>query len=127
MPGDQRKCDCGAVILSTGKPGRPSKKCPACRTPATVREIGSARSASTPSTDGPTLEEVTREELAEAGRDRSRQGVLALQLARRLDGSATATGSALAALTAAFTKAMDAALADAKPVGDVIDAIFGAG
>lgn len=66
------------------------------------------------------LEDVTRRQLAEVGRESSPEGVNALLLARRLDHGGD-TGSAIAALSRQHMAALEAALDDVPPAGDKVD------
>ncbi len=72
---------------------------------------------------GPTLYDVTLDELRSVGRDRTPEGVLALGLSRQIDEGGH-SGASYAALSGAWTKARAAAMEGAQPEADVIDDIF---
>jgi hypothetical protein len=69
------------------------------------------------------LETATEKRLSGCSRLFTPEGVLVLELARRIDAGGHA-GSALASLANAYAKALDAATKDAGQDADIIDRIF---
>lgn len=123
-------CDCGRTIEQPAT-GRPRRKCKVCSPPRSRRPTAPVlpmRASSQPGPAAkprPTLEERTRAELQEVGRDETSAGVAALALAELFDaGGYNAQGAA--ALVKAHREALELALAGAHSEADVIELIFGA-
>lgn len=118
---------CRAPIPPQKGRQQPRKYCVTCRPP---RNRGSASVTTLPAREPPpvqvSLESATRQRLESVRREADPEGLLVIELARQIEAGGH-SGASLASLSNAYSKALAAAMKDAQPDADVIDAIFGSG
>ena len=121
----EKTCRCGRKFTPKPGPGRPRVRCEQCRPPEKRRDRQPPMSepVDLPGAEPLGLVESVGRKLRETGRDRTPEGVLALQLARTLAaGGHTASGSA--ALARELRATLDAATAGARQAADTVDELL---